>query len=89
MQIFASFSFYFYFYFDHSRPFQMGLGKIWETTNKLSLAWITDSQVQLGMLLESNILHDQTQIILTIILAFETSGLVVILSSHQWSIQQR
>ncbi len=36
MQIFASFSFYFYFY--PSRPFQMGPGKIWETTNQLSLA---------------------------------------------------
>ncbi len=36
MQIFASFSFYFYFYL--SEPFQMGLGKIWETINQLSLA---------------------------------------------------
>ncbi len=36
MQIFASFSFYFHFY--PSRPFQMGPGKIGETTNQLSLA---------------------------------------------------
>ncbi len=37
MQIFASFSFYFYFY--PSQPFQMGPGKIRETTNQLSLAY--------------------------------------------------
>ncbi len=36
MQMFASFSFYFPFY--PSLPFQMGLGKIRETTNELSLA---------------------------------------------------
>ncbi len=35
--MFASFSFYFYFY--PSQPFQMGPGKIRETTNQLSLTW--------------------------------------------------
>ncbi len=35
MQMFASFSFYFYFY--PSQPFQIGLGKIQETTNQLKL----------------------------------------------------
>ncbi len=48
MQIFASFSFNFYFY--PSRPFQMGLGKIREKTNQLSLALTRGNGQQLSIL---------------------------------------
>ncbi len=44
MQIYASFSFSFYIYC--SQPFQMGPGKIWETTNQLSLASTSTCQVR-------------------------------------------
>ncbi len=39
MQILESFSFYFYFY--PSQPFQMGQGKIRETTNQLGVLYRT------------------------------------------------